>query len=706
MVSISRNYFYYKWFWVFISIVLLAAGIAGVRYYISAAEKSAPRAVQGVMDLERYGLESHGTVRLDGEWQMYWMRLLTPVELASPEQAAGERATPIVLPEVWNRVLVDGVQPGGSGYATFRLKVKLDDPASDLGLKLPYIRTAYKAWVNGEPVASSGTVGEDIKTSKPQYTPNLIRFRHAGGPLDIVIQVSNYHHRLGGIWKPVELGSWSAMDSKLRRELAIETLVVGSLLSMGLYHIGLIALRRKEKGSLYFGLFCLLIGIRAFFTGEGVMYYFVPEVHWLTELRIEYVCFYMGVPAMIMFMHSLYPLEVRSGVVRLILALGVAFSAAAFLIPPPWVTYTTPAFQLITLLTSGYLLFSLARAMLRKRDGALFAAIGAGAYVATVMLDIMYYNQWIKLGEVSSYGLLVCVFMTSFILSSKSAKAYVEVETLSRQMREMNTGLEHKIRERTAELERINRSLERMNDDLARMETSRRHLLSNISHDLGTPMTLIQGYVEALIDGVVSQPDQQQKYLKLIHNRITGLNRLIADLFQLSKLEARQMDFDIQPVSADDFIRYFDERYELELAGAGLKFETVAYSLRPEAHRQAIVKIDVDRIDQVLTNVIYNAVKHTPRGGLIQLHFIVDEHSLVVQVQDNGSGIDPEDLPYIFDRFYKKDKSRNTAGGGSGLGLAIAKEIVDYHGGRIWAQSRVGQGACIAFMLPLAKGGE
>ena len=325
------------------------------------------------------------------------------------------------------------------------------------------------------------------------------------------------------------------------------------------------------------------------------------------------------------------------------------------------------------------------------------------AYVLAVTIDILYYNQWVSLGDMSPYGLLISVFMISFILSVKSSRAFAVIEKLSRQMREMNMGLENKIRERTAELERTNRSLERMNDDLARLETSRRHLLTNISHDLGTPMTLIQGYVEALLDGVVTEQEQKMKYLRLIHNRITGLNRLISDLFQLSKLEARQMNFEIQPMKTRDFMRLFKERYELEVLNAGLRFQSLLTELRPQDSPEGWVKIDVDRINQVLTNIIYNALKHTPRGGTIQLHMIVDEHSLVVQVQDNGSGIDPDDLPYIFDRFYKKDKSRNTSEGGSGLGLAIAKEIVDFHGGRIWAQSRKGQGACVAFMLPLMK---
>ncbi|MFC6232195.1 sensor histidine kinase [Paenibacillus allorhizosphaerae] len=653
------------------------------------------------MSLGKYHFQQQGVLPLIGEWDFYWRQLLAPQQLTAPIENVGPVPGKIEQPGSWNG-LGDSGDIGGSGYATYHLQVELSDTTPILSIKIPYIRTAYRLWVNGNEVAASGTVGTGPKNAQAKYTPKEVDFHNNGRYIDIVIQVSNYDHRLGGIWNPLLLGTTDQVDRQIRTGAALDTIIVGSLFAMGLHYIVKFILRRKERGSLYFGGFCLLTGLRAAFVGEGIVYYFMPGFEWLSALRIEYACYYLSVPAIALFVHSLYPQETNRRVIRIIQWVAMLF-AATLILPPPWFTYGPPVYQVITVLVCLYLLACLIQALLHGREGALFAVTGAGIYVVTIVIDILYYNQLFSFGEVSSFGLLFCVFMTSFVISSKSAKAFIAVETLSRQMREMNIGLEQKIRERTAELERINSSLEHMNENLARMETSRRHLLSNISHDLGTPMTLIQGYVEALIDGVVSQPEQQHKYLKLIYARITGLNRLISDLFQLSKLEARQLEFDIQPITTSEFIRYFQERYELEVIGAGLRFESETYELQSKADRLAVVYIDLNRIDQVLTNIIYNAVKHTPQGGLIQLDIILDGHSLVVQVKDNGSGIEPEDLPHIFDRFYKKDKTRNTAGGGSGLGLAIAKEIIDYHGGRIWAQSRVGQGACLAFMLPLSK---
>nr|WP_330164544.1 ATP-binding protein [Paenibacillus validus] len=684
----------------FISILLFAllTSVSGYRP-MAASNEYAGQANRGELSLSGYDWARGPYVRLEGEWEFYWGALLTPDQLH-----AGERpeSSYIRVPGAWNGAAVNGGKASGSGYATYRLMVALDGQPRTYALKMPYVETAYTVWVNGELLGQVGQVGKDANGSQPKFSPRTLLIGSPGPTLELVVQVSNFHCFSGGMQDSPILGLPERIDAELQTNLSIETIMVGGLLAMGIHYMVLYLLRRKERESFYFGLFCLLVGIRAPFLEAGVIYYWMPNLDWLVGKKIESVCFFLSIPAIVMFVHLLYPQEVKRAAVRLMFGLGMTCTVLVFVLPVPWMTYMVPYFELATMVSGVYIVFCLAVALYRGREGATFVILGTAAYIAAVSVKKWFDPQYFHTGEVAFIGLFAGAMLASFVLSVRSTKAIASVESLSRQMREMNVGLEQKIRDRTAELERINRSLGQVNEDLARMETSRRHLLSNISHDLGTPMTLIQGYVEALMDGVVQQ-EQQQKYLKLIHNRITGLNRLIQDLFQLSKLEARQMEFDIHTVSTDELFRFFDERYELELAGGGLRFETASYILHPGDGRPALVKVDTNRIDQVLTNIIYNAVKHTPQGGLIQLHFIVDEHSLVVQVQDNGTGIAPEDLPYIFDRFYKKDKSRNTSGGGSGLGLAIAKEIVDFHGGRIWAQSRLGQGACIAFMLPLVK---
>jgi signal transduction histidine kinase len=700
VVSISRLYLHYIWIPVLFAIILLTV-CATIPQFSPPQRATGWEAVQGVQDLTGWDFNSKYVAALNGQWDLYWNQLLDPGQVARYKQEA-QKSSWIQQPKKWIEQQAGDVPLSGMGYATMHLEVLVKPSSRVLALELPNIRTAYKLWINGELKASAGTLGTDRNSSKPAKQPQLVIFPQAGASkLDIVLQVSNFHHRFGGVNKSLVLGDVNQMVALLDRRMGLDMLFVASFLLMGLYNLGLFLIRIKEKSSLYLGLFCLFIGVRAMLAGEGSMFQIFPRPEWTISLRIEYVCYYLSVFTVFKFFHLLYPSVMNLRIMRI-----VCWSCAVFsfltLILPPWIfTTMLQACPAITLFVWSYVSIVLVKAYMKRKEGSLFILTGVFLYGITVGIDIAHNYEWLNFGGISSIGLFFAIFMASFIISMKSFEAFASVEILSRQLRDLNMGLESRIQERTAELERTNHTLEKINDDLERLETSRRHLLSNISHDLGTPMTLIQGYIEALIDKVVVGPEQQDKYLRLVLNRITGLNRLIADLFQLSKLEARQIDFSMQELTICQFIECFSERYRVEVNNAGIHFHIQLVLPEEEEWPLTRLVIDINRLDQVFTNIIFNAIKHTPAGGLIRLEIAIAGHFLRLNVQDTGSGIDPEDLPFIFDRFYKKDKSRNSAAGGSGLGLSIAKEIVEFHGGRIWAESTLGNGASICFDLPL-----
>ncbi|MFA7467973.1 MAG: HAMP domain-containing sensor histidine kinase, partial [Desulfotomaculaceae bacterium] len=248
-------------------------------------------------------------------------------------------------------------------------------------------------------------------------------------------------------------------------------------------------------------------------------------------------------------------------------------------------------------------------------------------------------------------------------------------------------------------------------EQITRLEESRRHLLSDISHDLRTPMTSIQGFVEALRDGVITDPNEKKKYLDVIHARVLGINRLMRDLFQLTNLEASQTTFNLAPVPIDVLMQNIYDRFAYEVKQKGLYFTLNNVSsfsddtINGKAVNQKTprVYIDVGRIDQVFTNLIGNALKHTVTGGTIKIGYTTTpgQKEVAINVSDTGLGISAQDIPRVFDRFYKASKSRNSAIGGSGLGLAICKELVKQHGGRIWIESNPGKGTAVFFSLPI-----
>jgi signal transduction histidine kinase len=248
--------------------------------------------------------------------------------------------------------------------------------------------------------------------------------------------------------------------------------------------------------------------------------------------------------------------------------------------------------------------------------------------------------------------------------------------------------LEYKVKERTLELEK---ALE----DLRRTENSRKRFLTNISHDLRTPMTLILGYSEAITDGMANSKKDVDKYLKLIQSKIHALSRMADDLFELCQLESRNRKLDLAKISLSSLFAKIENKYRYDVEKAGLQF-----TLKAPENSEYYFEIDFNRIDRVFSNLIYNAIKFSQDGEIcVSCHILANE--AIFAVSDKGAGISEEDLPNLFDRFYTASPPRNSSKKSSGLGLAIAKEIVEYHGGSIWVESKPGQGSTFHFNLKL-----
>lgn len=235
---------------------------------------------------------------------------------------------------------------------------------------------------------------------------------------------------------------------------------------------------------------------------------------------------------------------------------------------------------------------------------------------------------------------------------------------------------------------------------LHQLQTVRRDFISNISHELRTPVASLRALVDTLADGAIDDPPAAQRFLSRMDVEVEAMAQMVQELLELAHIESGQTPLRLRELPAT------------EVVGPG------AERLRPQAERAAIsltidapewlpsIVVDLDRIQQVMANLVQNAIKFTPAGGAIhvQVAHHPDRGELLVAVCDTGAGIAPDDLPRIFERFYKADRARS--GGGAGLGLAIAKHIVQAHGGRIWAESTYGKGSNFYFTLPIAYPAE
>jgi two-component system sensor histidine kinase BaeS len=234
-------------------------------------------------------------------------------------------------------------------------------------------------------------------------------------------------------------------------------------------------------------------------------------------------------------------------------------------------------------------------------------------------------------------------------------------------------------------------------NELRRQDQVRLDLLANIAHDLATPLTAIQGFSEALADDVITDPTARQETAQRIAREVQRLRRLVADVQQMSSLETGHTRLDLAPLDMHTLVNETLAVIEPECEQMGI---TLSNTIAPNT---PLVLADSDRITQVLLNLLDNARRHTPRDGKITVGATPVDKSLRVWISDTGAGINPEDLPHIFERFYRADRSRTGATGGSGLGLSIVRAIITAHNGTIKAESSPGRGTRITFTLPLAE---
>ncbi len=227
-----------------------------------------------------------------------------------------------------------------------------------------------------------------------------------------------------------------------------------------------------------------------------------------------------------------------------------------------------------------------------------------------------------------------------------------------------------------------------------RLDKLRKDFIANVSHELRTPIAMLQGYSEAIVDDIAATDEEKKELAKVIYDESLRMGRLVNDLLDLARMEAGHLTLHHEQVSLRPYIERIIHKFQGLAKEKGVR-------LLVDMNDELVVSFDPDRIEQVMTNLIDNALRHTDDGGEVRVIVAADEEVVRISVQDSGTGIPEEDLPFVFERFYKADKARTRGRSGTGLGLAIAKNIVEAHKGTITVHSKLGEGTTFTFALPL-----
>jgi signal transduction histidine kinase len=664
--------------WLFMVICLMAF-IRGCAIAAPHSDSEFPRAKNGLIDLRSWAWNEDGVVPLNGQWNFSWL-------VTNEAGKVTAIPTAIEVPATWGSVPADnGVQIRDQGIGIYQLTILHRAEQELLAIRVPNVSTAYDLYIDEQLVLSRGKIGQEARSTIPFQMPATVYVDGKTQQTHLKLVVANFDHRLGGIRTELIAGQTDQIQKLQIRDAAQELIVFGCLLMIGFYHIGLYVLRRHEYANLLFALLCLFVALRMGVIGEGFLFQWVPQLNWEWGTRCEYTAFISAALCGFGYFHMMYPQEIRRGWFKFSAVLAVVLIICALTFPSLVFTSWLAAYQIYVLIVSLGTLAALLVSGLRRREGAKLALIGVAGLVLTIINDILFYNGWWRSIDLVPFGLLFLVVMNSFIISQRFSLTYERAERVSAELTELNNSLEERIAQRTEELERV--------------ELSRRQLVSNISHDLRTPMTLLQGYLEALRDNVITEPQHREATIRLMLSKLDGLNSLIQDLFELSVLEARRVELSRDVLSLSDWRERILEQYSMETREKGIRFDCLLEGADSFA---VTVSIDVRRMDRVFANLLYNAFRYTPMDGsiTITLTALQEQHAVEISVADSGTGIHPDDLPHIFDRFYKKDKSRHSSSGGSGLGLPISKEIVELHGGTLRAYNPPEGGSVFVIRLP------
>jgi signal transduction histidine kinase len=649
---------------------------------------------KGLLDLRQVSLENK-TFELTGAWEFYWKDFLTPEDF---RQERNYR-TYISVPNIWSQASYsDSPHLSNEGYGTYRLEIRVGEKEKEqlMSLYVPSVASAYKLWVNGELLKEKGLVGVNRASMEPMSYAEVFSFIPHDTSIEIIMQVSNFSQRKGGMWAPIKFG-YNHEVNQLREYTMIRELVMSStLLALSFYLLSLYFFKRSNTLPLFLGGFCLLVSLRTLLVGDRLFMYFFPSFSWDYGVKLEYLTFYIGFMLILFYLHTLFPNETNPKLHHSLVAGSVLFSLTT-LFPTYLFTRLYYIYQLFLIVLLLYHLYVVTLAYHRKREGALLNLCSICLFIFAVINDYLYYNFWINGVELTSFAAGFYLLIQAVIIAKKSSQAIYQVEELSLEMQKTNELLEQKIKERTLNLYEKNKQLQHI-------EQTRKAFFSALTHEIRTPIQTIQGYVQLIQTKI--QPEKDEKFLEIITEKAKTLNHLSKDLLDLAKLDEGQSDFQWEEIDSTHLLEHLYEQFSFDIENGGITSCYYPPENLPKGYH-VFLQLDVAKIEQVFTNLIQNAIKFTPKEGIIAICGYYKEEKIdmsdyqsyfLMEVKDSGKGIEESLLPSIFERFVKGKDAISRRG--TGLGLAISHEIIKQHKGKITVTSTYGSGSSFLIELP------
>ncbi|MDN5203760.1 sensor histidine kinase [Fulvivirgaceae bacterium BMA10] len=670
-------------------------------------EQISIRAEKGKIDLSTWNF-SGNAIRLDGEWELYWNQLLEPEDFSKDATQINSWQD---LPQIWNDLDLPNKQPGGMGFATYRLSVQMGQNPPQMAMQVPSIYGSYKLWLNGELISENGLVGDDRETSELKWLPLTHAALFQSGENELIMQVSNFQHAKGGVQQCVLLGERDSLLDQREMKVMITLFLIGGLAFIGLFFLVSFVFWPEDKVFLYFAILCLSWSVRSAFSDLNIGVKVFEDISWLFAARIEYLSLYIASMFVAFFVQKLFPEATYKHYGKIILVLISLFILETLFLPAHIFTSTMNVFLALAGVNVLYIFIIVITALIHKKKGAWFAGLGVTLALAAFTYDLLSFHKLLPRNElIINGGYLASFFLNSLILANRFALSFFYVRRLQKETANQKTEIlikteelgiiNKKIQHQKLLLEEKNEEIEAMNSNLEAEVNKRTELLKKTkdeldlfiyrsSHDLRRPLTSIMG-LHRIAQLTLTQQDSLELFSK-VRSTVGEMDKMLSKLMTIGDINYLEMQE--TTIDFEQLLRSIALDFEIELNNNEIYLDYEVHNHIPFVSDGVLIKI-------IFKNLIENAIQFS-RDTNEQKRIVITvetlENGVFVTVSDNGAGIEENAMSKIFEMYYI-GSIKST---GNGLGLYVTKKAIEKLNGDISVKSQAGSYTEFKISFPL-----
>lgn len=672
--------------------------------FILNAKGPDPTAIKGIIDLREITDHDHFIIKLNGEWEFYWKKMLRPYDFISKNYQPDFYGN---VPSYWTNYPPELVKTEKFGYATYRLTVLFPKGFDkSMAIDLPVFDSSYDIYIDGKYYGGNGTTGKSSEETNPEYRRNFFRINPESDSMKIIINVSNYSNRRGGFWLPVKIGTFNEVQKQLANSWAAEWSVISLLLGFSIFFLLFYMLNPAEKLLGSFSLATIGLALRPLLTSHFLIYNLI-DMKWVWVVRFEYLTLFLVIIGWSWFSVNFYPSVFARIVARFITIFFILVSALTLFFPVSIFSYSTLAYYPLMILLILYLIYKSLMGLLKKNvlDLLYFTAFVLLFLGGLHDLKISLGNSGSNFGYLLTYIIVLFVFIQTALIMYKWIRAFKEKEKLQNELAFVNRNLELLVNERTQELKNMNEEIGKQNTMIATQNRQlsdtiqlKNRIFSVIAHDLRSPVVNILYMLNLL-----KEKEYKEKYDTFANSSIQYA-QLVISLLENMLVWGR---------GQEDKIKFSPEKRDLAdiiLTNLSIFKETSdkkEISVNFTQVGTSIAYFDKDLLDIIIRNLLSNAVKYTPRGGRISILLkdkTMDGKGIMLKICDNGIGIPDTKQKYLFNSTEIESTPGTENEKGTGLGLKLCNELVKINNGIITVESKADEGTCFIITLPMQKG--